>query len=420
MLFISELYPLFEKGLEANLTHQTTPHQGLPLTPGSGPVRRLALALGSALLTVASHAATPSATQVLMPMYSPAEVMQGLYSQHLPPLSQRFAAEADALVTATQQYCQSLPTPGTPLPARQAAWTRLHTQWQHTMLAWESLSTPAVGPMLTRRSQRQIDFWPTRPELLTKALAKAPQTLADMETVGTLAKGLPAMELMMTPWRPVAAGQRSGSIAPSVASCRYLGLLAQGVQVEATELGAELATWAAKDWEQTPDDTAIAMAEWVNQWLGGLERLRWAHLEKPLKTAQTLGETRKNSTPQFARMGRETNLAGWRAQWHSLLAQGRLSEAQRTQPPTPGQALVPIEALLLGQGQIALAQRWAQALDAVNTRIDQLPAQASSRAAEQRELLALTAALKAITVLFQNEVASALDIALGFSDADGD
>lgn len=407
--------------------HKSTPHQGLPLTPGGGPARRLALALGSALLTLASHAATPTATQVLMPMYSPAEVMQGLYSQHLPPLSQRFAAEADALVAATQQYCQSLPTPGTPLRVRQAAWTRLHTQWQHTMVAWESLSTPAVGPMLTRRSQRQIDFWPTRPELLTKALAKAPQTLADMETVGTLAKGLPAMELLMAQWQPTTPGRTpqpgqrlSVPPTPSSANCHYLGLLAQGVQVEATELGAELASWAAKDWEQTPDDTAIAMAEWVNQWLGGLERLRWAHLEKPLKTAQTLGDTRKNSTPQFARIGRETNLAGWRAQWHSLLAQGRLSEAQRSQPPTPGQALVPIEALLLGQGQIALAQRWAQALDAVNTRINQLPAQTSSRAAEQRELLALTAALKAVTVLFQNEVASALDIALGFSDADGD
>lgn len=416
------------------MTHKITPHQRPQLVATIGPSHRLALALGTVLLTLASHsaqAATPPASApaplVLVPMYSAAEVMQGLYSQHLPPLSQRFATEADALVATTQQYCQDLPTPAASLSARQAAWTALHSQWQHTMVAWENLSTPAVGPMLTRRSQRQIDFWPTRPELVNKALAKAPQTLADMETVGTLAKGLPAMELLMTQWRPVAPGRTPPSgqrlsvpPTPSVASCHYLGLLAQGVQTEATELGAELAPWAAKDWEQNPDDTATAMAEWVNQWLGGLERLRWAHLEKPLKTAQTLGDTRKNSAPPFARIGREANLASWRAQWSSLLAQGRLTEAQRAQPPTPGQALIPIEALLLGEGQIVLAQRWAQALDAVTTRIDQLPTQASSRAADQRELLALTAALKAVTVLFQNEVAGALDISLGFSDADGD
>jgi len=416
------------------LTHKNAPYQYQHLATTAGSSHRLTLALGTILLTLANHsaqAATPPANAqaplALVPMYSAAEVMQGLYSQHLPPLSQRFAAEADALVAATQQYCQGLPTPAASLSARQAAWVTLHTQWQHTMVAWENLSTPAVGPMVTRRSQRQIDFWPTRPELVNKALAKAPHTLADMETVGTLAKGLPAMELLMRQWQPTApgrtpqAGQRlSVPSTPSAASCHYLGLLAQGVQTEATELGTELATWAAKDWSQSPDDTAMAMAEWVNQWLGGLERLRWAHLEKPLKTAQTLGDTHKNSAPQFARIGREANLAGWRAQWHSLLTQGRLTEAQRASPPTPGQALVPIEALLLGEGQIVLAQRWAQALDAVSTRIDQLPAQASSRAADQRELLALTAALKAITVLFQNEVASALDISLGFSDADGD
>ena len=44
-----------------------------------------------------------------------------------------------------------------------------------------------------------------------------------------------------------------------------------------------------------------------------------------------------------------------------------------------------------------------------------LQAQASSR-----ELLALAQRMKTVTVLFQNEVAAALDVPLGFSDADGD
>jgi hypothetical protein len=28
------------------------------------------------------------------------------------------------------------------------------------------------------------------------------------------------------------------------------------------------------------------MSEFVNQWVGGMERLRWAHMEKPLRAAQ--------------------------------------------------------------------------------------------------------------------------------------
>ena len=407
--------------------------------------RALAAALGAvffALVGPCAQAATPTTVVptpvTLVPMYSAAEVMQGLYSHHLPPLLQRFTAESDALLAATDQYCQSLPTAPATLTARQAAWTALHTQWQDTMVAWETLSTPALGPLLTRRSQRQIDFWPTRPALLAKALAKAPQTLSDMETVGTLAKGLPAFELLLAQWQPTAPGRvrlldgnvpEPGQPLPQLPalpstvsedSCRYLGLLAQGVQEEATELGGELATWATKDWSQTPDDAASAMAESVNQWLAGLERLRWAHIEKPLKIAQTGGDSLKGNPPTYARLGREANLAGWRAQWRSLLAQARLSEAQRSHPLAPGQALVPIEALLLSEGQIVLAQRWAKTLDAVTVHVDALPAQARTPEADQSDMLALGAALKAVNVLFQNEVASALDISLGFSDADGD
>lgn len=427
-------------------TPNRQPH--LAATTGGLPTW-LPTALGAVLVVLASYSAQAvtsdaipprvvPAPVTLVPMYSAAEVMQGIYSQHLPPLSQRFAAEADALVAATQQYCQTASTSEPSWTTRQAAWRALHTQWQHTMVAWESMSTPALGPMLTRRSQRQIDFWPTRLELLAKALVKAPQTLTDMETVGTLAKGLPAFELLLAQWQPIPPGAvrlvdgRAAKprqplpelpalpLTVPVTTCHYLGLLAKEVQAEATGLNGELTNWAARDWSETPDDTANAMAEWVNQWLAGLERLRWTHIEKPIKTMRTLNDSVKGSPPQYARLGHDANLAGWRAQWHSLLAQARLSEAQRSNPPVLGQVLVPIEALLRSKGQIVLAQRWGQALDAVTVRIDELPAEASSPAADQREMLELTAALKAVSVLFQNEVASALDVSLGFSDADGD
>lgn len=394
-----------------------------------------------ALLAQAAHAAAPLAA-VAVPYYSAEHALAGVYAHQVPPLSQRFQAEADALVAATHRHCTALPDLGTGFAPLQAASVLLHTQWQHTMVAWEALSTPAIGPVLTRRAQRQIDFWPTRHELIQKALDKAPQTLADMERVGTLAKGLPAFESVLAAWQPLnpaqgrafdARGSQPGDTPKEVpfvnrpmpaATCHYLLLLAQGVQAEGRELGAELTAWAAKDWlatsESEPEATRAALVEWLNQWLGGVERLRWMHIEKPVKAVQTAGNALKGNPPHFARMGREANLAGWRAQWASLKAQGQLTPAQRLAPPEPGQALVPIEALLLGKGHIALAQRWAKALDAVTARLDALPAAAPARASDHRQLLALSAALKTVTALYQNEVATALDIPLGFSDADGD
>lgn len=392
------------------------------------------------LVSGAAHAQTP---QIAMPVYSAEQALTGLYAHHLPPLSQAFQAQADALVQATQRHCAALPSQGADHARLMADWSALHTQWQHTMAAWEALSTPAVGPVLTRRSQRQIDFWPTRQELLGKALDKAPQTLIDMERIGTLAKGLPAFEVLLARYRPLDPARARAFDARSLQSgekfkavpfvnppmppgtCRYLVLVAQGVSAEGQELGADLATWAAKNWaEQSESDvevTRAALVEWLNQWLGGVERLRWTHIEKPIKTVQTLGSKAKgNPPPPFARLGREANLAGWRAQWDSLKAQGQFTSVQRQQPPVPGQALVPIEALLLGKGHIALAQRWVQALDGVSARLVALPRQTPARATDQQQLLAVASALKAVTVLYQNEVATSLDIPLGFSDADGD
>ncbi|MEZ5702756.1 MAG: imelysin family protein [Burkholderiaceae bacterium] len=106
------------------------------------------------------------------------QALQGLYGHHMPPRAHAFETAAQDLLTATQQHCQA---PGQ-VDALAAAWRR-------ALLAWDALSTPALGPVIERRSQRLIDFWPTRETLLDKALRQAPQSLADMARVGTPAKG---------------------------------------------------------------------------------------------------------------------------------------------------------------------------------------------------------------------------------------
>ncbi len=352
------------------------------------------LALG---LTLAGHAAGQApAPVVAAPYYSAEQALQGLYTHHLPPLARAFQDQADRLAGTTGRHCQG-----------QATLAALREQWQSTLVSWQALSTPAVGPLVTRRSQRQIDFWPTRPDLLRRSMEKAPGSLADMERVGTPAKGFPAFEVLMNQW----AASRQAT--PPTAACRYAELVAQGIAAEARELRAEFDQWAAKAWDHEPEATTAALAEWVNQWLGGLERLRWAHIEKPITTHRTTGNAAKGQPVPFARADRDSNLRDWRAQWQGLLAQGRLPPG--AQPPAAGQALVPMEALLMGRGQLDLARRWGQALDNVTAGLDRLTPKSS-----ERELLAVAKSMKAATVLFQNEVASALDVPLGFSDADGD
>ena len=366
------------------------------------PAATLFLALGCA--SVCAHAtATPVPAAVYapvnaMPYYSLENALQGVYGFHMPPLAQRFHVQSAQLVEATAGFCQGTVA----LPA-------LTAQWQTTQVSWEALLTPSIGPLVSRRSQRQIDFWPTRPALIARALEAEPRTLSDLMRVGTPAKGLPAMEWLLAQWAVPGQGQ------PSARDCRFMHLVAQGIAEEARALEAEFAALAAKDWAASPDDATAAMAEWVNQWLAGLERLRWAQIEKPIVSHQTSHADKPTGKIAFARLSRESNLAGWQVQWISLLTQARLTEAQYRHPPPPGKALVPIEALLLGKGQLALAERWVTALDKVTVGMAGLTPQSTPT-----QWLAVTQLMKTVSALFQNEVATALDIPLGFSDADGD
>lgn len=87
----------------------------------------------------------------------------------------------------------------------------------------------------------------------------------------------------------------------------------------------------------------------------------------------------------------------------------------------PGKDLISIEALLLSKGHIALAQRWRDAMGVVDAAMPapgKTPAKEGAQA--NTEILALATKLKGITVLYQAEIAPALDIPLGFSDSDGD
>jgi len=431
---------------------------------GTVPVsRRRVLSIAASLLVLPSWpswAQSPAA----FPFYSGEQALQGLYGHLMPPLAQAFETEARALTAAARRYC-----------SEPASKTALQDAWRRSLLAWQALSSPALGPVIERRSQRQIDFWPARPALLAKALAQGPTRLEDMVRIGTPAKGFPAMEWLL-----------GGVHEP--AHCPYLVLIAEGIEAEAQALRAAFDALAVRDWSTDEAAARSAFAEWINQWLGGLERLRWMHIEQPVQRARTAGHGRP---PAFARQTPSDNTAEWRSQWQALLRHAQLNtphpgfakppegvqsflgrpgerfqapnpgfarppegvqsflgrpgerfeapnpgfarppegvqsflgrpgerletSEQRMEPPQPGQAAIPIEALLMGKGHIALAQRWRQTLDTADTAMRQLTSTPDSD-----ELMALSHTLKSVTTLYQAEVAAALDVPLGFSDADGD
>lgn len=352
----------------------------------------LVLALGIGLFASGSAVAQTNWAQVAVPAYSPAHVLQGLHQYWTRPRADDFAREAQALPVAVQTLCDAVPPAG---QAQQAA----RSQWQATAHAWERLSAVAVGPLVARRSQRQIDFSPTRPALIERAIQSAPTGPQAMERIGTPAKGLPALEWLL--W--------TQPVAPGSAACRYAAELALDIEREAVALQRDFTALAASDWSNAEPETVVAgMNELVNQWVGGMERLRWAQMEKPLRAASAKG------APDWPRAASGQTAQSWAAQWEALRALGVLLGKEA---PPPGQGLVPLETYLRGMGLNPVANALRAATQQSNLRIEKM---AGSGAPGRPQVLDAAHSLASLKRVAEGKVAPALDIGMGFSDADGD
>lgn len=338
------------------------------------------------LLLVLPLAATAQVVpgNVAVPFYTPPAFMQGVHKEWFAPRAREFAGEAAALRPALEQVCKG----------QAGALAAARGQWQSAALAWDRLAGVAIGPIVQRRSIRQIDFTPTRPQLIERAIRAQPADLRALERVGTPAKGLPALEWLL--WtRPVAAGSPA---------CRYAVLISTEVAAEGRALAQGFAELAARDWNADEEAAVTAMGELLNQWVGGLERLRWAHLEKPLRSAD--GET-----PAYPRAAGGATKQSWAAQWQGLRT---LGVALDNRVPQPGEGLVPLETYLRGRGLNPLADKLAAQAREVTRHVDALAP------ADEAKVLAAGRSLSALKRLAEAEVAPALEVNIGFSDADGD
>jgi hypothetical protein len=294
-----------------------------------------------------------------------------LHSTWSAPRAADFARASAQLAPAIQAVCDAAP------PQAESALQYARQQWLATLASWERLSAVAIGPVLERRSQRQIDFTPTRPRLIEKAIKAAPATAADMELIGTPAKGLPALEWLL--WvKPMQ---------PASAECRY------AVQV-AAEVGREAETLATA--RIAAGKSQAALSELLNQWIAGLERLRWANMEMPARVALT----GVREIPDYPRSASAASAASWAAQWDALrgLATGPVS----------------LEAALRERQHGTTADTLAQAIRQADAGMQDLTA------ADTPRILAVAKQLAALKRLVESDVATALGVSIGFSDADGD
>lgn len=258
------------------------------------------LVIGLGLLGGAARAQS-NWEQVAVPVYTPAHLMQGLHRYWTAPQSESLASEARLLTRAVKTYCEaSGASPEANLEA-------VRRQWRTTATAWERLSAIAVGPLLERRSSRQIDFAPTRPALIERAIKAAPRNVDAMERIGAPEKGFPALEWLL--WTsPVASG---------TPACSYAVEVARDMERETEALRAAFKALAERPGAGWDDETAVTgMNEFVNQWVGGLEHLRWAEMEKPV---------RAGAPHDFLRAASGTTATSWAAHWEALHALTRLS-----------------------------------------------------------------------------------------------
>ncbi|MBK6742837.1 MAG: imelysin family protein [Hydrogenophilales bacterium] len=298
---------------------------------------------------------------------------EGIHHDWYAPRAAAFAVASAALTPAVQVLCEATPSQA------DASLQQARRHWLDVLAAWERLAGVAIGPVLERRSQRQIDFTPTRPRMIEKAIKATPKSAADMELIGTPAKGLPALEWLL--W--------TQPVAPGTPACAYAVRVAEDIRREAEVLRQAKPGLA---------DAQTLLSELVNQWVGGIERLRWPGMEMPVRVAATSATPVE---PDFPRRSSGAAPLAWAAQWRALRELAMTGDAS-------------LAGALRARGHAALADALTGAVREADSAMQAL------ETGDRERILAAAKRLAALKKQVENDVAPALGVTIGFSDADGD
>lgn len=307
--------------------------------------------------------------------------IQAIYRDWMVPRAVELVADSAHLTSALQSYCaaSSQDSPKGLEAARKA--------WNTSLGAWERLSAVSIGLMLDYRMQGKLDFTPSRPRMIVKAVEAAPESAADMDRIGTPAKGFPALEWLL--W--------TKPVQPASAGCRYAVQVAMEIEREARFMETGFREAAAGVLDAAAAKKAVS--DWVNQWVGGLEHLRWGDMEKPARKAATTGS---DVRPDYPRSASGATAASWAAQWEALRA---LAEGAG-----PGS----LASMLRARQQGQLADGLAGTVGRANK------AMAGLGGNDPNRVLTAARELSTLKRFVEDKVAPALDVRIGFSDADGD
>ena len=332
--------------------------------------------------------------------YKPVDLVRSLHRNWFAPQAVNFEKRAAELTTSITGFCSAT--------ANAAGIEKVRSSWAASASAWDALAGVQIGPLVQRRSGRQIDFMPTRPALIKRAIEAAPADARAMESIGTPAKGLPALEWLL--W--------SHPLSSATPACDYGVQLAADIEREAAALSTAFAELAARPSEASDGD-APELTEFFNQWTGAIERLRWAEIEKPrLAEATVRLGVRSNAAKTaavFARSASGQTAERWAASWKAvrMLAVGS-SSAGAAAPGQSSSQQVSLEDYVRGLGHAVPANKLVRGVADADKALKNLAADDSAG------MTAAAQSLAELKKVVEADIAPAVAVTIGFSDADGD
>lgn len=341
--------------------------------------------------------------------------MQSLHDDWALPRYERLQARTRDLSAAVALACGEAPGRGPALATARRA-------WHDSLLTWRQLEALQLGPTLARRTSKTIDFWPTRPAVIEKAVqmtAELPVTGAQADQAmmqwGSAAKGLPALEWLLFP--------EGGAPAPATrdaGTCRYAQRISLALADEAAQLHAAWRDQAAR-WHGPPPPAQRALSDTLNLFVGSIELLRGKKLAKgaEMQARVRLGGAQAGGTKGLdafdsLRSGSTREMLWAHADALAQLLLGR----------TPGLAFtrdapaLGLDDLLVQRGHAREVAALAPAVRRMRQALQALPT--DTRQWTPARVRGAAESLAALRRAIDPAVALALDVTITFTDADGD
>lgn len=196
------------------------------------------------------------------------DVLAHLADQVILPAEQAFADQAAATTLAVQAVCDNKD----PAAAR-TAWRALRTTWNLT-------NSFNFGPALDQNQPSSLDFWPVRVDTIEAAITAAPASIdaAYIDSLGTSAKGMPALEYLLFTAPEAEPGPR----------CAFMVELAADIEQRSAEIADAWQTTHAEALRSAGHGSSVYPSEKagldavVNATIEGLYRIVKTKLDRPL------------------------------------------------------------------------------------------------------------------------------------------